>query len=184
MRKVKHIGIFILMLVCMEAAGQKFSLSTNAVGYIDFCTFNIEGSYAVSRHWSVTAGARYNPFSFRKAGNMITNRQQAYAVGARFWPWHIYSGWWVAAKIQYQEYNTGGIISSRAEEGDRYGAGVAAGYTYMLHPRLNLELGLGVWAGMKKYTVYTCPSCGLTVSSGKKAFLMPNDIIIGISYVF
>ncbi len=39
MRKVKHIGIFILMLVCMEAAGQKFSLSTNAVGYIDFCTF-------------------------------------------------------------------------------------------------------------------------------------------------
>lgn len=114
----------------------------------------------------------------------MQNKQQAYALGARFWFWHIYSGWWIAAKMQYQEYNSGGMFSVKTEEGDRFGAGITAGYTYMIHPKLNMEFGFGLWAGMKKYVVYNCPKCGITIGSGRKGFLLPNDIIIGISYVF
>lgn len=184
MKGVKCIGILAMILCCGVARGQKFSVSTNAVGYMNFATLNIEGSYAVAQHWSITAGAKYNPFSFNVSGRRMQNRQQSYAVGARFWPWHIYSGWWIAAKAQYQEYNAGGIISRRTEEGDRWGAGITAGYTYMVHPKLNLEFGLGFWAGMKRYVVYSCPECGLTQERGSKGFILPNDLIIGISYVF
>jgi len=184
MKGVKYIGMLVMMMSCVMARAQKFSVSTNAVGYMNFATLNIEGSYAVAQHWSLTAGAKYNPFSFNVAGHRLQNRQQTYYVGTRLWPWHIYSGWWIAAKAQYQEYNAGGILSERTEEGDRWGAGVTAGYTYMVHPRLNLEFGVGFWAGMKKYVVYDCPACGLTTGGGKKGFVLPNDLIIGVSYVF
>lgn len=184
MRGTKYIGILVMMLVCHTLQARKFSVSTNVLNYVNLVTLNAEGSYAVAQHWSITAGVKYNPFTFSVSGHQVQNRQQAYSVGARFWPWHIYSGWWVAAKAQYQEYNSGGILSLTTEEGDRWGAGVTAGYTYMIHHSLNIEFGLGFWAGIKKYTVYGCPSCGLTTETGSKGFILPNDLIIGISYVF
>lgn len=178
------IGVAFLMLVCAQAYGQRFSVSTNAVSYLNLGTLNVEASYAPARHWTVTAGARYNPFTFNGKNGEFRNRQQSYNVGMRYWPWHTFSGWWVAAKVQYQEYNAGGILSAETEEGDRWGGGFSAGYTYMVTPNVNIEFGLGLWAGMKKYVVYSCPTCGITVDSGTKAFILPNEIIIGISYVF
>ena len=102
----------------------------------------------------------------------------------RFWPWHVFSGWWIGGKVQYQEYNRGGIRSAVTDEGDRYGAGLSAGFTYMLHPHLNVSLGAGVWGGLQRYTVYSCPVCGITQESGEKTFILPNDLALSLSYVF
>lgn len=184
MKMMKHIGVALLLLLSSQAWGQKFSLATNALDYANFGTLNLDAEYAVSRKWSIGAGAKYNPFSFENSRGEFRSRQQTYSLRTRFWPWHTYSGWWISGKVQYQEYNVGGILSERTEEGDRFGLGVSAGYTYMLHPNLNLEFGLGIWAGVKDYAVYTCPTCGLTEERGIKGFILPNDIIIGISYVF
>ena len=184
MMRMKYIGVLIFSLVTISASGQEFSVSTNIVGYLNLGTMNVEASYAPDRHWSLTASARYNPFSFSRDGQPMRHRQQSYSIGTRYWPWHIYSGWWVAAKLQYQEYSMGGVISPETEEGDRWGAGLTAGYTYMVHPHINLEFGLGFWSGVSKYAGYSCPECGLTIERGTKAFLLPNDVIIGISYVF
>lgn len=172
------------ILVGCTLYGQKFSVNTNLAGYANLGTLNAEVSYGVARKWTVNVGAKYNPFSFEGKNGEFRNKQQTYAAGMRFWPWHIYSGWWVAAKLQYQEYNSGGIISPQTEEGDKWGMGLTAGYTYMLHPNFNLEFGIGLWGGMKKYAVYSCPTCGLTLDSGTKAFILPNDIVLGVSYVF
>ena len=100
------------------------------------------------------------------------------------WPWHTMSGWWFAGKLRYQEYCYGGIFSEEAEEGDRVGAGLYAGYTYMLTRHLNLEFGAGFWSGMALYRRYSCPVCGLTVGAGRKYFLLPDDIMISLAYVF
>ena len=107
-----------------------------------------------------------------------------FAAGARFWPWHVYSGWWLGAKAQYQEYNRGGIRSALTEEGDRVGAGLSAGYSYMLLPHLNLDFGLGVWGGYAWYTSYACPVCGLTTDRGGKGFILPSDLLLSLTYVF
>ena len=140
----------------------------------------------MAQHWSITAGVRYNPFTFNEgdADRQIQYRQQSYAIGFRFWPWHTYSGWWMAGKVRYQEYNHGGILSREAEEGDRVGFGLYAGYTYMVSRHFNVEFGVGIWTGMSWYRRYTCPSCGLTVAEGKKWFLLPDDMMISLSYVF
>ena len=174
----------LLAASCMGAAAQEWSLSTNAADYADFGTLNAEMGYAFARHWNASAGVRYNPFSFQSDGEPFQSRQRTFSAGVRYWPWHIYSGWWMSGKVQYQEYNRGGIRSPETREGERVGGGLSAGYTYMLAPWLNLEFGLGLWAGRDRYTVYSCPVCGSTEDRGQGFFLLPNDILLGLSFIF
>lgn len=171
-------------LVCALASAQQFSAGLNVVDLADFGTLNAEVSAALAQRWSVTASAKYNPYLFHRDEEPLSARQRLYALGARYWPWHVYSGWWLMGRVQYQEYNRGGIRSPETYEGDRYGVGIAAGYSYMLHPHINLEVGAGLWGGYDRYTVYSCPVCGLTRETGNRYFLLPNDLMLTLSYVF
>ena len=177
---------FVVVLCPSLMYGQKISLSTNLLDYAALGTMNAEASYALSRKWSVTAGVRCNPFTFRSGDkdSQFQMRQQSYALGVRLWPWHTMSGWWFASKIRYQEYNFGGILSAQAQEGDRVGIGLYAGYTHMLSPHFNIEFGLGLWGGMDVYRRYSCPTCGITIDEGKRGFLLPDDFMISLVYVF
>jgi len=165
---------------------QDYSVSTNIADYANLGTMNAELSMALARHWSFNAGIRYNPFSFDggKGGAGKQNRQRCLALGARYWPWHIYSGWWVAGKLQYQEYNQGGLKSMETNEGDRYGTGLTAGYTYMLSEHFNVEIGVGGWTGYEKYKTYSCPTCGRIMDEGNRYFVLLNDVLLSVSYIF
>ena len=173
-------------LMAVPVKAQKFSISTDVLDYACLGTLNADVSYAFARKWSLVAGARYNPFTFRKNDpqRQFQLRQQSYALGARFWPWHIWSGWWFAGKLRWQEYNYGGVISRRTTEGDRFGAGMYAGYTHMISPHFNVEFGLGLWAGSDVYSTYSCQTCGLTLDRGKRFFVLPDDVMISFAYVF
>lgn len=187
MKKIYFIiSAIALMAVCQSADAQKFAISTNVLDYACLGTMNVEGSYSLSRRWSISAGARYNPFTFRSSDpqRQFQIRQHSYSLGARLWPWHTSSGWWFAGKARYQGYNSGGIVSSATREGDRVGAGLYAGYTHMLGPHFNLEFGLGAWAGLDWYDIYSCQVCGLTLDSGRSAFILPDDILLAVVYVF
>ena len=139
------------LLIGAAASAQRLSVATNLLDYADFGTLNVEGDVAVARQWTLTAGAKYNPFLFKAdTPEPLSARQQLYAAGVRF----------------------------------RYGAGLSAGFTYMLHPHLNVSLGAGVWGGLQRYTVYSCPVCGITEESGEKTFILPNDLALTLSYVF
>ena len=179
-------GLILIISFCSPLKAQKYSISTDLLDYACLGTMNAEFSCALSRHWSLVAGAKYNPFTFRKndSTDQFQLRQQSYALGVRFWPWYIWSGWLFAAKARWQEYNQGGIISRKTVEGDRLGGGIYAGYSYMLAPHLNLEFGLGVWTGADFYKVYSCQKCGLTVEQGQRLFVLPDDIMISLAYVF
>lgn len=176
----------IFLLVPSAAFAQKMAVSTNILGYAALGTLNAEVSYSVSQHWSVVAGVKYNPFTYRSGDvdRQFQIRQQSYAAGVRLWPWHTLSGWWFSSKLRYQEYNFGGIRSKEAAEGDRAGIGLYAGYTHMLSSRFNLEFGLGMWAGADWYRRYSCTLCGLTLDSGTKAFVLPDDLAVSLVYVF
>lgn len=186
MKRFSVVAALLALALGCQAYAQKFSLSTDLLGYAKLGTLNIDASYAVSRRWSLTAGARYNPFTFRSGDpeRQFQYRQQSYSVGTRLWPWHTWSGWWFAGKLRYQEYNFGGIASDETEEGDRFGFGLYSGYTHMLSPHLNLEFGIGMWNGVSVYKIYSCPTCGLTLDSGNKYFLLPDDVMLSLVYVF
>ena len=140
----------LLLFVAPLLHAQKISVSTNLLGYSALGTMNADVSYSLSRRWSLTAGAVYNPFTFRKGDpdRQFQIRQQSYSLGARIWPWHALSGWWFASKVRYQEYNMGGLVSRQTSEGDRVGMGLYSGYTLMLSKHVNMEFGLGFWGGL------------------------------------
>lgn len=174
-----------------------FSVSTNAFQWLNLATLNAEAGLAVSRHFTLHAGVRYNPWTFipGKPDDRLTdttgeterqfeNRKQAYNLGVRFWPWYAYSGWWISARAQYMEYNFGGIFRHWAEEGDAFGAGLGVGYTYLLHKHWNIEFGAGLWAGYKDYVRYRCTNCGSVTGEGGKGFLSPDEVFISLVYVF
>ena len=95
--------------ISLSCHAQRWALATNVLDYANFGTLNLEGSLATGQHWSMTAVAKFNPFHYQKQGEPLSARQQLYGLGVRFWPWHAYSGWWAGTRLQYQEYNRGGI---------------------------------------------------------------------------
>ena len=175
---IKKVSVALLAVLFSAgtASGQVLALSTNVVDYVQTGGLNVEASYALQRHWSVGAGMKYDGRGYQK--------QQLYSLGGRYWPWHIYSGWWLGAKMQYQEFSSAERVTYRTSEGDRIGAGASAGYSRMIGPHFNIDLGLGFWYGSVAYVRYSCPNCGSILSRGSQAFFLPNDILLGLSYIF
>lgn len=187
--------VIILFLGSFSARGQKVALETNFVDWAFMVTPNVSLQWGVSQHFSLEAQAGVNVWSFRTGGSEqdrmqgeLKARQQRFALGFRWWPWNVFSGWWVAAKLQYQEYDNGGLKAlvwlPDNEAGDAIGAGVSAGYALQIHKHWNLDFGLGLWGGYKKYTVYSCPWCGKTKDKGAKTFIMPDQATIALTYIF
>lgn len=185
MRRITSIWIGLLLLAAPSAYAQRFSLGTNGIDWFTFGTLNAEASVAVNQHFSVHVGAELNPWTFG-AGDQekqLQVRQNSYWGGLRWWPWHVYSGWWAGGDLRYSIYNAGGIIRRETEEGDAYGAGAYGGYSIMLNSYLNLDLGFGVWGGFKKYKLFSCPLCGHIVEESGKAFLLP-DARVALQFIF
>jgi len=186
--KLKHMKNFLPaaagLLLCGMVSAQNVALTTNVLDYVEFGTLNLEASCGIARQWSLSAGVKYNPFSFGSGNGAFVDRQRSVDAGARFWPWHIYSGWWLSGKAKWQEFSRGGLVSRQSVEGDRYGAGLGGGYSFMLNTHLNLDIGLGLWGGYEKYVAYECLNCGRIIDGGEKFFVLPNDIMLTLSYIF
>lgn len=183
---MKRIMIIIAAVIAasLSASAQSAALSTNAVDWANFGTVNAEASAAVSRHWTLNAGFRYNPWTFGEGDDVKQNRTRTVSAGGRYWIWNVYSGWWLGARAQWEEYNRGGIRQRSTEEGDAVGGALSAGYSLMLHRNINLDFGFGMWGGWKRYTVYRCPTCGKVTDEGEKAFIMPSDMLVSLLFTF
>lgn len=152
----------------------KFAIGTNFGGLISGATVSLEASAGVSRHFSIDAAARYNPW-------FEASRQRSVAFGARWWPWYVYSGWWFSGKARYQEFNA---VEDLSTEGDRYGGSVSVGYSRLLGRHFNFDIGFGMWGGYESYSVYECETCGTIREQGEKYFLRADEFIIALTYIF
>lgn len=186
-REKKLILTLLLTFYTMTLSGQKWSISTNLIDYANFATLNIEGGYSISQHWNITLNSKYNPFIFNeKEGpdKQFQNKSLILACGAKFWPFFVYSGFFYGVKLQWQQYNRGGITSADTYQGDAVGVGFNFGYALMLRKNINMEFGVGIWGGHTKYIHYACPKCGRELNRDNKWFIYPNDIQLSISYTF
>jgi hypothetical protein len=169
-----------------ELADQaRLALSQNLADYLFLGTLNADLQYSVHRAWTLQAGAKYNNWTWRhRMDTQFESRQQSYYVGARWWPWYTYSGWWLGGRLQYREYNRGGLFSQETEEGDAFGIGASGGYSVHVNRWLNVDFGLGVWGGMTKYVTYACPYCGKRLDEGAKPFFLPDEARIALEFIF
>lgn len=174
-------------MVAQEKRKTSFALSTDVVDWANFGTINMEAGFSVHQHFSVQAGAKYNPWTFKthKLGLPLYNKQTTAYAGFRYWPWYVFSGWWVGAQMQYKGYSETGIWRHALDTGKAFGGGLSFGYTLMLTENLNLEFGAGVWAGRRfDHTLYCCPECMKVRESGPGNFVALNDVSLSIMYVF
>ena len=86
MKNAKRVS-FIFMLavglaagICLNAGAQELSLSTNLADYAAGGTLNIGAAYGFSRHWTLNAQARYNPFSFGEGSEEVMQKQRTVAA--------------------------------------------------------------------------------------------------------
>lgn len=170
-----------------ESRKTQVALSTDLVDWANFGTVNLEAGVSLHQHFSVHAGAKYNPWNFKthNLGLALYNKQTTAYAGFRYWPWYVLSGWWVGAQAQYTDFEETGVWRHALDTGKAIGGGVSFGYTLMLHENLNLEFGAGVWAGRRfEHTLYCCPDCMKVRESGPGNFVALNDISISLMYVF
>lgn len=184
MRRYALITLLLLAIGSGHASGQEFSLSTNAFDYAYGGTLNISASWGPSRHWTIEAGAKYNPFSKGSYESEYFSKQRLLKAGARWWPWHIYSGWWLSGAAMVQEYSKAPKGNPETAEGERYGASLGGGYSKMLGRHFNLDFGFGLWGGYETRTTYACQRCGKKISDGERFFVSPSEILIALSYIF
>jgi len=182
-----------------DSYSSRWTMSTNLVDWGWFFTPNIEAQYSVASHFSVEAQAKFNAWTYNNDSYDKRNRQarQEYSLGARWWPWYVYSGWWVGAKAQYQQYSRRPFDNIyQKEEGDAVGVAFSGGYSLQIKSWFNIDFGLGFWTGGKWYKVYqstdrACPACGRRIdyNEGSDApssafFFLPNEITIALMFVF
>ena len=182
---------FIVMALLLSSAGayaQRIAVATNLLGWANLATINAELSFAPGRHITVNLQGEYNNWNFGsiEKGNPFQNRVRGASAGVRWWPWNIYSGWWLGAGARCEEYNRGGLFRRReTEEGLAVGGGLSFGYSLLLSRHWNLDFGIGGWCGGTKYSTYACPRCGVRTDEGKKFFVLPSaDTQVSIVYVF
>lgn len=177
----------LLALSPLPAAAQRFSLGVDGARVLTLGTMNADASVAVSQNLSVHAGAALNPWTLWQgdADRQAQLRQFSCWGGLRWWPWHVYSGWWAGTGGAYLLYNAGGLSkeSRETEEGDAIGGRLLGGYSMMLSENWNLDFGVGILGGWKKFVRYSCPSCGSVLEQGERAFLLP-DARIAIQLIF
>ena len=96
-----------LLLICVSQTveARNWSISTNALSWLSLGTINAEGGMSVSDHITVNAGFVANPWQMTTPTFVnLRNRQYGGYVGAKYWPWHTFSEWWVGAKVQYKNF--------------------------------------------------------------------------------
>ena len=180
--------VFVLGIASTFRSGaQKLSLSTNLADTAFMGTLNAEAQYAVGQNWTLAVSGGYNPWTYKEGTeDQMQRRRRNVSVGARWWPWHVYSGWWVSGDARWQEYNEAHVFtkSVQSEEGDRFGFRLGAGYSVMLTSWFNIDFGFRGWGGYRKYTVYACQKCGTIVDKGHGAFILPDEAVVALMFVF
>lgn len=169
------------------AMEQKFDISTNLFDWLDLATINLDASIPVSRHFTIQAGFKYNPWNFKVNKGGITqmrNQQQSVSAGARYWPWGTYSKLWICSKLQYRNYSETRARGLYLDVGKALGAGLSLGYMWRIGDHLGIELGGGFWGGrLLEHAMYDGPD-ERCYELGPKNFIALNDLNISLHWLF
>lgn len=176
--------IILMILSGGKIKGQNYSVSTNFVGWMEMGTVNMEVGMPVAKNWSVYAQGEYNPFHYDMWGRRRQYKHMEFSTGAKYWPWFVNSGWFISGYVNWIKYSFGGVFDKKSYEGNAIGATVGGGYALMLSKKLNLEMGLGAFAGVTNYTRFSCIKCGKIEVKKKKVIVTPNNVLIQLTMLF
>ncbi|MBO7510461.1 MAG: DUF3575 domain-containing protein, partial [Bacteroidales bacterium] len=165
---------------------RSFALSTNLLSWLNLGTINLEMQYEIARHWTLEGKIKYNPWTLNKSViGQFQENQRGFAMGARWWPWYSFAGWWIGADAQFKNYRTGGLPWFKTpEEGNAVGASLGFGYSVLITKWFNLDFGISGWAGHKFFTNYEDSRFLTPTGKGNKWFVAPNELSVSAVFIF
>lgn len=182
----KKTVLILFLMLPLTSYGQKWAFSTNILDYANFLTLNGDISYSVHKNWTVCLSGRYNPFVFNSDHSIgqLQNKTVTIAAGTRYWPFFVYSGFYIGTRFRWSVFNTGGILSEITYQGYAAGAGINAGYSLLLTRFMNMEFGIGAWTGWTRYSEYAAPGCGKLLGTESEWFIMPDEVRVSLLFTF
>ena len=179
------------------AGAQGVAVRTNLLWDFAAAEPNLGLEWAPAEHWSLGVNAGFKPWMrYLVWDNDRTNpaqwRNLTVAPEFRFYPKAAFDGWFLGADLLYSHFNVGGLsfpfgvykaVKENRLQGDLYGAGLFAGYSWWLdrHWRLEAEAGLG--GGYYKAGKYECAHCGAKLDDVAGPAIVPK-LGVNLAYNF
>ena len=166
--RVRLLCVSLLLLARVSCGAQDFAVGVNAADLLNFGTLNVSAGYALSRHWSVEAEVRLNPWQFGRVDgsapfrqivedvrSSVLSRRESFTANFRWWPWYFQSEGWLSIGATVCSYDRGGwFFGPQRHKGLSFGGVLGVGWMFMLSKNLGLDVGVRGWAGMRNGRVY------------------------------
>jgi len=160
----------------------------NNLAYDGSGTPNIGIEYPVSKHISLGGNAGFKPWPRMLAWdwNQENTSQWKHLLlvpEMRFYLDQVYDGLFTGVDLIYTHYNVGNVqfplgmypeVRDFRLQGDFFGAGIFAGYSWWLWDHWRLELEAGVGLGLAAYEKYDCAHCGSRYPDESRLALIPK----------
>lgn len=175
------------VLLCASVSGQtehKWSASLNLGDLTYYYTIGVSGGRELSRHLSAEADLKICPFRFLESErDAAMNRlRMTYSIGLRYWPWHVNSGLWIAAKAQHLCSWQDGALGRYYIGKNDAGLAMTVGYSFMIAEKWNIEAGLGGWAACAINTPFVKQPYRAYI--GDNLFLGYNEVVLSLVRLF
>ncbi len=177
---------------------QKVGLKTNAL-YWATTTPNLGLEFGMGDRFSLELSGGYNPWTLcvdnnRKVKHFLVSPE------VRYWFCESFNGHFLGLKANYTMFNVGDVhvlnsfyeskgdgpfidacLNSRVE-GWAAGAGITYGYSWIISPRWNMEVDLGIGYWYADYDRFESRKCGLFQDSAIKHVFGLTDL--GLSFIY
>lgn len=198
MKRYLTITVIFILAFAGTASAQKVAVKTNAL-YWATTTPNVGMEFALSDRWTLEVTGGYNPWTLDKEKNMKV-KHFLVTPEVRYWFCESFNGHFLGLNANYTQYNIGGVhvlnaftpsesdgpfvdscLNSRIE-GWAAGAGITYGHSWIIAPRWNMELNLGLGYWYTAYDSYENRKCGLFKDSGVRHVFGLTDV--GLSFIY
>lgn len=180
-----------------NASAQGVSLRTNLLWDFAAAEPNLGLEWAPGAHWSLGVNAGFKPWMRYLAwDNDRTNpaqwRNLTVVPELRIYPKEAYDGWFLGADLLYSHFNVGGLqfpfgvysaVKDRRLQGDLWGGGLFAGYSWWLDRRWRVEAEAGLGGGYYKAGRYECAHCGAKLDEVSGPAIVPK-LGVNLAYNF
>lgn len=154
---------------------RRWAISTNICDWAMLGTMNLSASLAPGRRATVTAGIKYNPFTYyNRVGRAICFRQFTPYISGRYWFCEAYDGWFAGCRLIAGEFNMSNVFKNGYCDGDFVAAGIDGGYSRRISQRWNLTVAASLTTAAHKTTFYAGPVCGRILSRKKGLAVVPG----------
>lgn len=177
--------------VVASCFSQNIAVKTNAL-YLATTTPNIGIETSLGKKSTVELVYGLNPWK-QSGGDQSSLRHWLLMPEYRYWFCESFNGWFVGAHLMGGEFNMSSVklpfglipaLEDHRYEGWYAGAGVTAGYQWVISRHWNLEASVGFGYDYIKFDKYKCGTCGEKVTSSHKNYIGPTKLALSLLYVF